>query len=344
MGTITSLAQIKQGTTGNNFPAVTNKGMQDLFKVQQFRLAIDQRNHIDAKYVLHHGLLVEIVQNNFGYFTTTQLDNDTHAVLIGFIAQFCDAIKFFVFYQLGNFFKQASLVNLVRQLGNDQRVLAVSFVGFHMGFGAHINAATTGVVSLMYTLGAVDNACCREIRSRQMLHDATDIQFGIFNQGDGGIDDFIDIMRRYIGSHTNSDTGGAIDQQPRNTGWKNQWFVFGFIVVRAEIDRFLVEVGQEFVGQLGHANFCITHGRCGITINRTKVTLAIDQHVAHRKRLCHADNGVIHGGITMWMVFTNNITHHSGGFFIGFVPVVAQYTHSVKYAPVNRFQAIPDIG
>ena len=43
------------------------------------------------------------------------------------------------------------------------------------------------------------------------------------------------------------------------------------------------------------------------------------------------------------MVFTNHITHHTGRFLVGFVPVVVQLAHGKQYAPVHRLKAIANI-
>src|SRR4030067_575217 len=41
--------------------------------------------------------------------------------------------------------------------------------------------------------------------------------------------------------------GGAVDQQVRQPGRHHQWLVFAAVVVRSEVDRVLVEVGEHFV-------------------------------------------------------------------------------------------------
>ena len=213
-----------------------------------------------------------------------------------------------------------------------------------MRHGTHVNAAAAGMVSLVYSRRTIDQTCSRKIRPWQMLHDAINVKLGIFNQGDGGINDFIQVMRWNIGGHTNRNAGRAIDQQSGNPGWHNQWLVFGFIVIWTEVDGFLGKISQQFMGQFRHADFGITHGCCGITVYRTKVTLAIHQHVTHCKRLRHTNDGVVNGRITVRMIFTNYITHHAGGFFVCLVPVITQFTHGKKHTPVYRFQTIPDIG
>ena len=83
------------------------------------------------------------------------------------------------------------------------------------------------------------------------------------------------------------------------------------------------------MGDLRHTDFRITHRCGGVAVDRTEVTLAIYQHVTQGEWLRHTYNGVIHGSITMRVVFTDYVTNDTGRFFIGFVPVIAQYVHGV---------------
>lgn len=68
------------------------------------------------------------------------------------------------------------------------------------------------------------------------------------------------------------------------------------------------------MGNLRQTDFRITHCRGGVAVDRTKVTLTIYQHVTQRERLRHTDNGVVHRGITMGMVFTDYVTNDTGRF------------------------------
>ena len=97
------------------------------------------------------------------------------------------------------------------------------------------------------------------------------------------------------------------------------------------------------MGDFAHAYLGVTHGRGGIAVYRAEVALAVHQHVAHRKRLGHAHNRVIDRGITMGVVFTDHVAHHPRGFFVGLVPVVAEFIHRVQDPAVHRFQAVPHV-
>ena len=47
---------------------MTQEGVEHLAQVQQARLAVDQRDHVDAKAVLHLRFFVEVIQDNLGVF------------------------------------------------------------------------------------------------------------------------------------------------------------------------------------------------------------------------------------------------------------------------------------
>ena len=86
---------------------------------EQLRLAVDERDHVDAEHGLERRLRVQVVQHHFGDFAALELDDDAHAVLVGLVAQVGDAVDLLVARQLGDALEQARLVHLVRQLGDD---------------------------------------------------------------------------------------------------------------------------------------------------------------------------------------------------------------------------------
>src|SRR5690606_17574020 len=115
------------------------------------------------------------------------LDVDAHAVLVGLVAQLADALELLFLDQLGDLLDQARLVDLVRDLGDDDRLAPV--VGdLDVGLGAHAHAAATGAVGQVDAADAVDDAAGREVRARDVLHQAFDVDRRIVDQGDGGVD------------------------------------------------------------------------------------------------------------------------------------------------------------
>ncbi len=209
--------------------------------------------------------------------------------------------------------------------------------------GADVNAATARTVGLNDAGTAIDNALGREIRARDVFHQFIDGQIRVINQRQTAIHDFREIVRRNIGGHTNGDTGGTVHQQVGNPGRQNLGNPLGAVVVINEIDGFLIQIRQQGVGNLLHADLGVTHGGRVVAVDGTEVTLAIHQRIPQGEWLGHTNDGVVYRRVTVGVVFTDNITHNTGGLLVGLVPVVVQFGHGEQNAAVNRLEAIPHI-
>ncbi len=176
-----------------------------------------------------------------------------------------------------------------------------------------------------------------------MLHQAGDIDLRVVDQRQTGVGHLGQVVRRNIGGHAHRDAGRAVDQQVGQACRQDLGLTLRLIVVGDEIDRFLVDVGQQLMGDLGHAHFGVTHGRGGVAVDGTEVALAVDQHVAQGEGLGHAHDGVVDRGIAVRVVFTDDVTDHAGRLLVGLVPVVAQLAHGVEHAAVHRLEAVPHI-
>ena len=120
--------------------------------------------------------------------------------------------------------------------------------------------------------------------------------------------------------------------------------MFAFVVVRPEIDGFLVDIGHQLVRKARHAHLGVSHGCSVIAIDRTEVTLAVDKHVAQRERLRHADDRVVDRRVAVRMVLTDHVTDHAGRLLVRFVPGVAQLVHGEQHASMYRLEAVAYIG
>ena len=97
------------------------------------------------------------------------------------------------------------------------------------------------------------------------------------------------------------------------------------------------------MGNFGQTNFGVSHGRGVVAVDRSKVALTVHQHVTHRKILRHANDGVIDRLVAMGVVLANHVTHNTGRFFIGAVPVVVQLVHGKQNATMHRLEAVSGI-
>ena len=66
-----------------------------------------------------------------------QFDDDAQAILVGFITKLGDAVDLLGTHEIGNALKQARFVDLIRQLGHDDRLPAAVVHFFDAGARAH---------------------------------------------------------------------------------------------------------------------------------------------------------------------------------------------------------------
>ena len=344
MATLTGFTQLEDGTTGHHFTTVTHERFKQVLEVQDARTAVDQGNNVDPEHALQLGLCIEVIENNLRHFTTTQLDHNTHAVFVGLITQLGDAFELLLFNQFSDLLDQTRLVQLVRQLSDHDLLTAANLVDvFDNRTGAHVNATTASAIGFDDAGTAVDDGRCWKIRARDELHQFVDAQLRVVDQCQAAINDFTQVVRRDVGGHAHSNTAGAVDQQVGNTRWHDRRDQFSAVIVRHPIHGFFMQVGQQFVSQLGHAHFGVSHGSGVVAVNRTEVTLTVYQQVAQGEWLSHSNDGVVNGRITMRVILTDNVTDHTGRFLVRLVPVVTQFAHRKQHTPVHGLQAIARI-
>ena len=116
------------------------------------------------------------------------------------------------------------------------------------------------------------------------------------------------------------------------------------IEVRDEIHRVFVDVGQQLLGDIGHARFGVPVSRRRIAIDRPKVALAINQRIAQRKRLRHADHRVVNRGIAVGVIIAEHLTDYLGALHMLAVVQQSHVVHGVQNAAMHRLQAVAHIG
>ena len=338
------LAQREYRAARHHFPAVLQEDADQVLQVAQLGLAVDQRHHVDAEGVLQLRLLVQVVQHHLGHFAALELDHQAHAGLVRFVLDVADAFDLLLVHQFGHALLQRLLVHLIGQLVHDDGLALAAVDVLEVALGPHDHAATPGAIAVLHAIDAVDDAGGGEIGRRDDFHQLVNRCLGVAQQVQAGVHHFIQVVRRDVGRHAHGDAAGAVDEQVGQLARQDQGLFFGAVVVRAEVDGFLVDVGQHLVRDLGQADFGVTHGGGIVAVHRTEVALAVDQHVAHGEVLGHAHDRVVNRLVAVRMVFTNYVADDAGRLLVGAVPVVVEFVHGEQHAPVHRLEAVPGIG
>ena len=144
MRAVARLAEQELRAPADHLLAEGDEARQDVLEAQQLRAAAVQRHHVDAEARLQRREAVELVQHHVGDRVALQLDDDAHAVAVGFVADVGDALDPLVAHQLGDLLLHRRLVHLVGNLGDDDR-LALLADRLEMHAAAHDDRAAAGL-------------------------------------------------------------------------------------------------------------------------------------------------------------------------------------------------------
>src|SRR5260370_633215 len=89
-------------------------------------------------------------------------------------SDFGEAIEAVVAHQLANLDEKCPLVDLVRQLVDDDGLAVALFQLLDVGPGADYHAAAASAIPLLDSRGAVDDSAGRKVRSRDDFHQLVD--------------------------------------------------------------------------------------------------------------------------------------------------------------------------
>ena len=113
------LAQLELGSPTDDLAAELDEALDQLQQRQHLRPPADNREHDDAERRLQLRVLVQVVQNDIAHLAALQIDNDSHAVAIGLVANVRDAFNRLGVDQLRDVLDQAFLVDLIRNRRDD---------------------------------------------------------------------------------------------------------------------------------------------------------------------------------------------------------------------------------
>ena len=344
MATLARLAQLVDRAARDDLAPVAEERFDQVLERQQLGLPVLQRHHVDAEHGLHRRLRIEIVEHDVGDFAALQLDDDAHSVLVGLVTQFRDALDQLPAHQVGDTLEQARLVDLVGQLGDDDCLIAAVVDVLDVRARAHQDAAAAGGVGAIDFPRPVDDARGREIRTGDQGHQFRDTDRRVVDQRDAGIHDFGQVVGRNVGRHADGDAGRAVDQQVGHAGRQHRGLDLGLVVVGDEVDRLLVDVGEQLRGEARHAHLGVAHCRRRVAVDRTEVALPVHDQVTHRERLRHAHDRVVDRDVAVRVVLADHVAHDARALLVGLVPVVAELAHRVQHTAVNRLQTVANVG
>ena len=315
----------------------------DVLEREQLRAAGAQRQHVHAEARLQRRVAVELVEHHLGHRAALELDDDAHAVAVRFVAEVGDPLDAALVHERGDALDHARLVHLIGDLGDDDRLAVLA--GLLDGrAAAHDHRAAARVIGLTDAGGADDHGAGGEVRPRHVLHQRVDRDLRVVEIGAGRIDDLAQIVRRDVGRHADRDAARPVDQEVGEGRRQHHGLVRRFVVVGLEVDRLLVDVGEQRMRGLAQAHLGVAHGRRRVAVHRAVVALPVQQGQAHGEVLRHAHHGVVDRSVAVGVVLAHDVADHAGRLAVGLVPVVAVLVHRVEDAAMHRLEAVAHVG
>ena len=347
MGLLLRLVQQVLGTPDDDIDLVRDVVAQHLVQAQGARHPVDDGEHVHAEAGLQLRVLEQIVQHDARHGVPLQGDHDAQADAVGgFVVDPGDTRDLALVRLLGDAEHQVVLVYLVGQLG-DHDDLPVALL-LDAGHAAHSDGPAAGCVGILDALVTDDEAGGGEVGTLDVAHARLEggrlVGFVVLQHPEDGVTEFGEVVRRDVGGHADGDTARTVHQEVRHPGREDHRFKVLAVVVRLEVDGVGSDVPHHLHSQRGEAALGVTHGGRAVVAAGSEVALPVDERVAHRPGLGHADQSVVDRGVAVRVVVTHGLRHGLRGLHVGAVRAEAAVVHRVEQSSVHGLQAVAHLG
>ncbi len=314
--TLFSLPQAVLRPPDDHLDLVRDVLLDDLADVQSARDAVHDRQHVHAEVVLELRALVERVENHLRHRALLEVDDQPHPLARRLVAQVSDPLETagLGVHELGDLLRQASLVDLVRQLGHDDPRVALGPL-FDLADGAHLDRTAAGRIGVVDPLPAEDQSARREVRPLDVFHDRSEHLVGVFGKFRllehlyDRVDDLAEVVRRDVRGHADSDTGRAVDEQVGEPRGQNGRLEILAVVVGREVDGLLADVAQQLHRKPRQPTLGVVANEA---IRDEGVVIAVDPERVHG-----LDTRIFDGGYLGEVVLPADQRLDHGLYFIG---------------------------
>ena len=344
MGSFLRLVQVILCSSGDDLFLVLNVIFQHIKKIQNFRLIVHKGKHDNTKGILKLRMLIKLIQYDIRICVTTEINHNSHSLTVGMIIDTRDSVDFLIAHKLGDFLYQPRLIHHIRKFCDDNLTLAV-WQSLDIGNCADTDLSASGPVGIFNSAHPENLGASRKIRSLDDMHDfikgGLSVLFNlIIDDFDYSTNNLPEIMRRNIRCHADSDSRCAIDQKIRNSCRKNGRLFFRIIEVRNKVNRILVHVTNHLHRDFAQPCLCITHCRGSVSVDRTEVSMTVNEGIPHIPVLRHRDKRSVNGRVSVRMIFSHRITDNTGTFSVRLVGSVIQFYHGIQNSSLYRFQTV----
>ncbi len=341
------LAQLVGRAPAHRIAAEVDEELAGVEDVQHPRPLVDDGEEDHPEGVLQGRVLVQVVQDDLRGLALLHVHDHPHALPVAFVAHVRDAADALVAGELGDLLDEPRLVDLVGDLGDDDR-LAVVLAHLDLGARAHHHGAAAGAVGLQDPLAPHDEAGGREVRPVDAGDDALELLVGcevlVLEEEAERVHDLAEVVRRDVGGHADRDARRAVDEQVRQHGREDGRLDRAVVVGRLEVDRLLLDVLHHRGAEPREPRLGVALRRRGVSVHRAEVALPVHEGRPHVERLRHAHEGVVDGLVAVRVVVAHHLADDLGALAVGPARLQAHLLHAVEHAAIGGLEAVAHVG
>ena len=308
--------ELKFGSVVNHVALIVGVAGNDVKQPHLLRLAVRDCHHVYSVGALKVCVLEKYIQIFFRVVILFYSDNRAHALLVGLVHYFRNTGKqiLFVLAQGKNFRQQIGFVYLIRQLGY-HKIFSVVGQYLDMHLGAHGYFSLARLVSLFQLVGN-HVAACGEIGTSDDFHHFLQGNVLFVYIGNHAVNDFPEIVGRYVCRKSHRDTAAAVDQNIGKTAGQHFRLLQLVVVVPTPAHRIHVKVAQHFESKRRETRFGITHRRRAVAVHRAEIALSVHERHSHVELLRKTHHSVVNGGVAVRVVFCKTVAYNSRAFSV----------------------------
>ena len=343
VGGLARLAQLELGAAADDIATVVDIALDQLAQRKRARLVIDQRDVLDRVTRLQRSELVQLLLDDarVGALLEDNLDAGAR-VAARVIAHGEDVLDAIFFRSLDDLLDERALRDLIGDLVDDDRVASADFLVANSA--AQHDASATRGVGLHDAAPTHDDSTSWEIRPGHDLHQSLDADQRIVDGGNDCRADLGEIVRRHGARHADGDAARAVDEQVGQLARQHARLHEPLVVVRLEVDGFLVEILHHRHRRRGHARFGVTHRCRRIALDGAEIALLIDQQVARLPILPEVDQRRVDDAFAVGVVVTAGVAADLRALDLLAAGRELEVVHGHEDAPLRGLEPIAHIG
>ncbi len=209
---------------------------------------------------------------------------------------------------------------------------------------AQANETATGRVRLVDAAASHDDAAGREVGAFDDREQLRNRDLVVVHHETQRRADLAQVVRRQTRRHADRDSVGTVAEQVRETTRQHGRLHATLVVVRLVVDRLLLEVVHHRDRGARHARLRVSHCGRRIAVDRTEVSLAVDERITQREVLRHSHERRIDHRLTVRVVVARRVAGNLRALPVLRTRRQVQVVHRDEDSSLRRLQAVADVG